>query len=61
MKKKIKIQFSDWGAIDPRKHFIYKLLEPKYEIEISEQPDFLFYSCYGYVFKKYQKHSTDEN
>lgn len=51
--KKIKIQFSDWGKIDPEKHYIYKLLAAKYEVELSDKPDFLFYSCYGYDYKKY--------
>lgn len=55
MRKKIKIQFSDWGKdLNPKEHFIYKVLAENYEIELSEKPDFLFYSCYGYDFKKYE-------
>ncbi|MBS1738557.1 MAG: glycosyltransferase [Bacteroidetes bacterium] len=45
---KIKINFVDfWEKFDKTNNFFHTLLSKKYVIEISERPDFLFYSCYG--------------
>ncbi len=55
--KKIKLNFADFwhGAQgdDLQDNPFYKLLSKRYEIEISEEPDFLIYSCFGAQFLKY--------
>lgn len=48
MKKKIKINFSDfWGGFNPSDNYFYNLLKEEFEIEISNNPDYLFYSVFG--------------
>lgn len=45
---KIKIAFSDfWVGFKPDYNWFYLFLLNKFEIELSEQPDFLIYSVYG--------------
>lgn len=46
MKKKIKINFSDFG-LQNNENFILKDLSERYDVEFSDRPDFLFYSCFG--------------
>lgn len=46
MKKKIKINFSDFGLQD-NENFILQDLKERYDVEISDSPDFVFYSCFG--------------
>lgn len=54
MKKTIKINFVDWWAeFNKTDNYIYNLLKKYYEIEISENPDYLFYSCFGVEFLRY--------
>jgi len=55
MKKKIKINFSDfWGEeFDKGNNFFIKLLSQKYDVILSERPDILIYSCYGFNFLEY--------
>lgn len=54
MKKKIRINFSDWwDGFNKEVNRYYNMLKQYYEIEISEDPEFLFYSCFGRNFKKY--------
>ena len=54
MKQKIKINFCDWwGGFNKNENRYYSILKRYYDIEISDNPDFLFYSCYGRDFKKY--------
>ena len=54
-KKKIKINFVDfWSAFDPQDNFILDMLNNHYEIEISNNPDFVFCSCFGFEFLKYK-------
>lgn len=65
-KKKIKVNFCDWWPrFNPKNNKIYKTLSQHYEVEISEQPDFLFYSCFGAKYQKYENcvkiFLTDEN
>lgn len=46
--KKIKIKFVDfWKNFDYKKSIIYDCLKDNYEIEISDNPDYLFYSVFG--------------
>jgi hypothetical protein len=48
MKKKIKINFSDfWGGYDKTNNYFYNLLKDEFDIEISNNPDFLFFSVFG--------------
>ncbi|MEH7334215.1 glycosyltransferase family 10 [Neobacillus drentensis] len=48
MKPKIKINFTDfWGGFDKKNNFFTNLLETKYDVTISDDPDYLFYSCFG--------------
>jgi hypothetical protein len=46
--KKIKIDFCDfWGGFDKTDNYFYNLLKEDYEIEISSNPDILFFSLFG--------------
>lgn len=48
MKKKIKIDFSDfWGGFDKTNNYFYHLLKDEFEIEISNNPEYLFFSVFG--------------
>lgn len=54
MKKKIKIDFSDfWGGFDKTNNYFYNLLKDEFEIEISSNPDYLFFSIFGNNHKNY--------
>ena len=47
-KQKIKINFCDyWDGFDAKSDIIYKILSTHYDVELSENPDFLFYSGFG--------------
>lgn len=52
--QKIKIKFVDFwpGFIDDDNYF-YNLLSKSYSVELSEQPDLIFYSCYGSAYLQY--------
>jgi hypothetical protein len=46
--KKIKINFIDfWPGFNPVDNYFYNLLKEDYQIEISNQPDYLFFSIFG--------------
>ncbi len=48
MMKTIKINFVDfWGDFDKTNNYFYNLLKQNFNIEISNNPDFLFYSVFG--------------
>lgn len=48
MKPHIRIRFVDfWDDFVPEKSLFYQLLSEKYEIELSETPDYLFCSVFG--------------
>lgn len=52
--KRIKIKFVDfWEGFDSNNNFIVDSLKKIYDIEISDAPDYLFYSCFGHDFLKY--------
>lgn len=54
-RKTIKIKFVDMpGEFNVRDNFILDLLRERYEIEFSEQPDFLFYSVFGIQYLSYR-------
>ncbi|MCX5706399.1 MAG: glycosyltransferase family 10 [Candidatus Omnitrophica bacterium] len=57
MNKLIKIGFSDfWPDFNKEDNLFSNLLRPFFELEISEDPDILFYSCYGTMFLKHKCH-----
>ena len=46
-KKKIKINFSDfWGGFNRTDNYFYNLLKEKFDVEISNSPDYLFFSLF---------------
>lgn len=52
--QKIRINFVDfWMGFDKYHNSIYDFIKKFYDVEISEQPDYLFYSCFGYRFLEY--------
>lgn len=54
MKKKIKVQFTDfWDIFDPNDNFIMDALKKNFEVEISDTPDFVFCSIFGRKHLKY--------
>lgn len=52
--KTIKINFVDFPIFNYKKWFLYRFLSQHYELEISDKPDYLFCSCFGYSHWKYQ-------
>ena len=55
MKKRIKLNFVDWwNAWDNRNNYFVKLLSAKYDVELSDDPDYLFYSVWGFDHLKYK-------
>jgi len=55
MKKKIKIEFSDfWGGFNKTDNYFYNLLKEEFDIEISSQPDYLFFSIFGNSHQNYK-------
>jgi hypothetical protein len=54
MKKKIKINFTDfWGVFDKTNNYFYNLLKEKFDVEISDDPDYLFFSVFGNKHQNY--------
>ena len=52
--KKIRIAFSDfWDVFDPNENFITDALKKNFEVEISNDPDFVFCSIFGRKYLKY--------
>lgn len=48
MRNKIKINFTDfWSGFNPRDNYFYNLLIQEFDVEISNNPDFLFFSIFG--------------
>lgn len=48
MKKRIKVDFTDfWGGFNKTNNYFYNLLKEEFEVEISSNPDFLFFSVFG--------------
>ena len=44
----IKVNYVDfWPGFDTRKSLLPRFLEKHFELEVAENPDFLFYSCFG--------------
>ncbi|WP_396597073.1 glycosyltransferase family 10 domain-containing protein [Dokdonia sp. R86516] len=54
MKPTLKLNFVDfWSGFDPKNNLFTKLLVGYYDITIAEDPDFVFFSCYGNDYLKY--------
>ncbi|MFA7658015.1 MAG: glycosyltransferase family 10 [Candidatus Gastranaerophilaceae bacterium] len=54
-KKTIKVNFcSFWEEFDIYDNFLLDILKKRYNVEFSEQPDFLFYSIFRGDFKGYK-------
>jgi hypothetical protein len=48
MKRKIKIDFSDfWGGFDKTNNYFYNLLKDEFDVVITDNPDYLFFSIFG--------------
>ncbi len=55
MKNKIKIDFSDfWGGFDKTNNYFYNLLKEEFDVEISNNPDYLFFSVFGNQHQNYK-------
>lgn len=54
MTKKIKIKFVDfWDGFSTQQNDFVDALNKKYEVEFSDNPDYLFYSGFGFEHLKY--------
>lgn len=52
MKRIIHIDFCDfWRRLDKHDNFFYNLLSERFDVRITDQPDFLIYSNNGYVHR----------
>lgn len=55
MKPTLKLLFTDfWGGFHPSGNIFVQFLRKNFEIEISDQPDILFYSVYDFNHLKYR-------
>ncbi len=54
MKKKLRIKFVDfWPDLNEKNNFFYNLLSKYYTLELSNKPEVLFYSNFGFEHLKY--------
>lgn len=52
--RKIKVKFvGAWREFEPKKNFIRDILEKKYEVELSEEPEYIFYSVFSDDYLNY--------
>jgi hypothetical protein len=55
MKQVIKLNFADfWEGFNKEDNYFIQLLSSRYEVRLSDDPDFLIYSCYGKEYLKYK-------
>jgi hypothetical protein len=48
-KPSIRLGFAGfWDSFDPRDNFLTRLLETRWQIELTDEPDFLIHSCIGH-------------
>jgi hypothetical protein len=53
--KTIKIKFVDfWEGFEPLDSIFYKTLIKKYNVEISDEPQYIFFSVFGFSHYKYE-------
>jgi alpha(1,3/1,4) fucosyltransferase len=51
---KVKIDFADfWRGFDKSDNYFIRTLSKRFDIQLSDEPDFLIYSCYGRDHRKY--------
>lgn len=54
MKKKVKINFTDfWNGFNKEDNFFWNIFSKKYDLELSDNPDILFYSYFGNEYRRY--------
>jgi hypothetical protein len=54
-KKKIKILFVDfWPGFKQDDNYFYNLLKEEFDVEISNNPDYLFFSVFGNTYQNYK-------
>lgn len=54
MKKQIRIRFVDfWDNFVPEESLFYKILNDKYDVVLSDKPDYIFFSVFGQEHLKY--------
>lgn len=54
MKNKIKINFTDfWPQFDKKNNYFFRLLSCKFNVEISKNPDYIFFSVFGNQHRKF--------
>jgi len=52
--KKLRIKFCDfWPSFHPDNNYFYNLLCTEYDVELSDEPELLIYSCFGIEHLKY--------
>jgi alpha(1,3/1,4) fucosyltransferase len=52
--KTIKIKYVDfWSNFDPENNFITDILKKHFVVELSDKPEYLICSCFGYDYLKY--------
>lgn len=55
MKRRIKLAFCDfWQKFDPRHNYFTRLLANRYDVEISDRPDFVIFSCFGREHRRFR-------
>jgi hypothetical protein len=48
MKPRIKLAFCDfWPAFNPANNYFTRLLSRRFDVEITDRPDFVIFSCFG--------------
>lgn len=53
-KRTIKVKYVDfYPEFEPTEHWLYKLLTKKYNVVFSDNPDYLFFSCFGCYYLQY--------
>ncbi|BCM88485.1 alpha-(1,3)-fucosyltransferase FucT [Abditibacteriota bacterium] len=53
MSRKLKIAVTDYWNTDLDQNYLYSLLKPHYDFELSDSPDILFFSVFGNDHLKY--------
>ncbi len=55
MQARIKLAFCDfWPKFNPANNYFTRLLARRYEIELSDKPDFIIYSSFGQTFRRFR-------
>lgn len=51
----VRLAFADfWKDFDPARNYFTDLLSQRFEIQLSDDPDFLIYSCFGESARRYR-------